>query len=137
MTDNLRKELAQELGTPSYIYNEDEFLQRVQLVKKEFGEKVGICFSIKYLLDKKYLKLFIVLIASFIDFSSVKLSKLDNLFIYSLYTSLVVLLDNICITLLYIKFISVYCFFILFPPLTPFIIAYYLYLSNSNFLLNF
>lgn len=47
MTDNLRKELAQELGTPSYIYNEDEFLQRVQLVKKEFGEKVGICFSIK------------------------------------------------------------------------------------------
>lgn len=47
MTDSLLKELASSLGTPSYVYDEDVFLQRVQLVKKEFGDKVGICFSIK------------------------------------------------------------------------------------------
>ncbi len=47
MTEDLQKQLAKKLGTPSYVFDEDKFLERVLLVKKEFGEKVGICFSIK------------------------------------------------------------------------------------------
>jgi diaminopimelate decarboxylase len=47
MTDLLLKELSAKLGTPSYIFDLDLFNKRVELVKKEFGEKVGICFSIK------------------------------------------------------------------------------------------
>ena len=41
------KELAAQVATPSYIFDIDEFHQRVALVKKAFGEKTGICFSIK------------------------------------------------------------------------------------------
>lgn len=40
-------ELAQKLGTPSYVFDSDEFEMRAQLVKKEFGLKTGLCFSIK------------------------------------------------------------------------------------------
>jgi diaminopimelate decarboxylase len=47
MTDLLLKELSAKLGTPSYVFDIDLFNKRVELVKKEFGEKVGICFSIK------------------------------------------------------------------------------------------
>lgn len=47
MTKDLLKELSQKLGTPSYVFDEDAFAKRVELVKKEFGENVGICFSIK------------------------------------------------------------------------------------------
>ena len=41
------KELAAQVATPSYIFDIDEFHQRVALVKEAFGEKTGICFSIK------------------------------------------------------------------------------------------
>ena len=41
------KELAMQVATPSYVFDIDEFHQRVALVKEAFGEKAGICFSIK------------------------------------------------------------------------------------------
>ena len=41
------KELAMQVATPSYVFDIDAFYQRVALVKKAFGEKTGICFSIK------------------------------------------------------------------------------------------
>ena len=41
------KEIAMQVATPSYVFDIDEFHQRVALVKKAFGEKTGICFSIK------------------------------------------------------------------------------------------
>lgn len=47
MTEALLRELATKLGTPSYVFNKDEFLQRVLLVKEKFGSNVAICFSIK------------------------------------------------------------------------------------------
>ena len=40
-------ELATQVATPAYVFDIDEFHQRVALVKKAFGEKTGICFSIK------------------------------------------------------------------------------------------
>lgn len=39
--------LLPDLGTPSYIYDLDEFNRRAQLVKKYFGDSIGMCFSIK------------------------------------------------------------------------------------------
>jgi len=47
MTDSLLKELAGTIGTPSYLFDTDAFLERTRLVKAAFGEKTGICFSIK------------------------------------------------------------------------------------------
>lgn len=47
MTEKALKELAAQIDTPSYVFNSDEFRQRAERVKKEFGENVGICFSIK------------------------------------------------------------------------------------------
>lgn len=41
------KELLPNLSTPSYIFDLDAFNQRAALVKKHFGDKVGLCFSIK------------------------------------------------------------------------------------------
>lgn len=46
----MTKELLQkvsELGTPSYVFDQDIFAERTAFVKENFGEKVGICFSIK------------------------------------------------------------------------------------------
>ena len=45
-TDKIRA-LASELATPSYIFDLDEFEKRAALVRKYFGEKTGLCFSIK------------------------------------------------------------------------------------------
>lgn len=45
-TDTLR-ELSQQLATPSYIFDLDEFEKRAELVRKYFGGNVGLCFSIK------------------------------------------------------------------------------------------
>ena len=45
-TDTLRK-LSQQLATPSYVFDLDEFEKRAELVRKYFGENVGLCFSIK------------------------------------------------------------------------------------------
>lgn len=47
MNIRIIKQLLLEVGTPSYIYDIDEFDKRVRLVKKEFGKEVGLCFSMK------------------------------------------------------------------------------------------
>lgn len=44
--ENLKK-FNSQIGTPSYVFDLDVFGQRVDLVKKYFGEKTGLCFSIK------------------------------------------------------------------------------------------
>lgn len=41
------KEIARELPTPGYLFDLDAFARRAQIVKAAFGEKTGICFSIK------------------------------------------------------------------------------------------
>jgi len=41
------KSLAAQVATPSYVFDIDAFHQRVAMVKEAFGEKTGICFSIK------------------------------------------------------------------------------------------
>lgn len=41
------KSALEQIGTPSYIYDEDVFADRVKLVKEHFGERTGLCFSIK------------------------------------------------------------------------------------------
>ena len=47
MNLNKLRELLPEVGTPSYIFDLDEFAKRAALVKKYFGETIGLCFSIK------------------------------------------------------------------------------------------
>lgn len=44
--ENLKK-FNSQIGTPSYVFDLDIFEKRVNLVKKYFGDKTGICFSIK------------------------------------------------------------------------------------------
>ena len=39
--------LTKDLHVPAYVFNLDEFEARAALVKKYFGEKTGLCFSIK------------------------------------------------------------------------------------------
>ena len=39
--------LTKQLHVPAYLFNTDEFEARAALVKKYFGEKTGLCFSIK------------------------------------------------------------------------------------------
>ncbi len=40
-------ETLHKLGTPAYVFDTDIFAERAELVKKAFGNKVQICFSIK------------------------------------------------------------------------------------------
>ncbi|WP_316608007.1 diaminopimelate decarboxylase [uncultured Ruminococcus sp.] len=47
MDINKLRELLPAVGTPSYIFDLDEFEKRALLVKKYFGDTVGMCFSIK------------------------------------------------------------------------------------------
>ena len=47
MNTEVLKQLSAELDTPSYIFDLDEFEKRAELVKRYFGENVGLCFSIK------------------------------------------------------------------------------------------
>ncbi len=47
MDKQLLEKLLLEVNTPSYIFDADEFAKRAQLVKENFGEKTGLCFSIK------------------------------------------------------------------------------------------
>ncbi|MCQ4022540.1 MULTISPECIES: diaminopimelate decarboxylase [unclassified Ruminococcus] len=47
MNETLLRQLLADVKTPSYIFNQDEFLNRANLVRKAFGEKTGLCFSIK------------------------------------------------------------------------------------------
>ena len=39
--------LTKQLHVPAYVFNTDEFEARAALVKQYFGEKTGLCFSIK------------------------------------------------------------------------------------------
>lgn len=39
--------LAEQVATPGYVFDTDLFARRVRLVKEAFGEKTGLCFSIK------------------------------------------------------------------------------------------
>ena len=41
------REILSQLGTPSYVYDLDAFNKRAALVREQFGENVGLCFSIK------------------------------------------------------------------------------------------
>ena len=47
MDINKLRELLPRVGTPSYIFDLDEFEKRAALVKKYFGDNIGLCFSIK------------------------------------------------------------------------------------------
>ena len=47
MTGMQLKTLAQQVQTPAYVFHLDEFRRRAELVKQAFGEKTGLCFSIK------------------------------------------------------------------------------------------
>ena len=47
MDINKLRELLPSVGTPSYIFDLDEFARRAALVKRYFGDSIGLCFSIK------------------------------------------------------------------------------------------
>ena len=47
MNNELLRTLSTQLDTPSYIFDLDAFNKRAALVRKYFGEKTGLCFSIK------------------------------------------------------------------------------------------
>ena len=47
MTYERLKALAETLPTPSYVFDSDLFAKRAALVREAFGEKTGLCFSIK------------------------------------------------------------------------------------------
>ena len=47
MTGMQLKTLAQQVQTPAYVFDLDEFCRRAERVKPAFGEKTGLCFSIK------------------------------------------------------------------------------------------
>ena len=40
-------EIAKQVQTPAYVFDADRFRARAQQVKEAFGEKTGLCFSIK------------------------------------------------------------------------------------------
>lgn len=47
MNKEMLVKLAEQIGTPAYVFDLDLFNKRANLVKEKFGDKVGICFSIK------------------------------------------------------------------------------------------
>lgn len=47
MDQKILTQQALAIATPGYIFDLDVFRNRVRLVEKAFGEKVGLCFSIK------------------------------------------------------------------------------------------
>lgn len=47
MTPEKLTVLAAQLPTPAYVFDSDLFAKRARLVKEAFGEKTGLCFSIK------------------------------------------------------------------------------------------
>ncbi len=47
MDINKLRELLPLVGTPSYIFDLDAFERRALLVKRYFGDQIGMCFSIK------------------------------------------------------------------------------------------
>ena len=47
MENAMLHDLSARITTPAYVFDTDAFYQRVDLVKRAFGENTGICFSIK------------------------------------------------------------------------------------------
>ncbi len=47
MEHNVLTGVATAVATPAYVFDTDLFRQRVSAVKRAFGEKTGLCFSIK------------------------------------------------------------------------------------------
>lgn len=47
MNDQKLREILSQIGTPSYVYDLDLFNKRAALVREQFGDNVGLCFSIK------------------------------------------------------------------------------------------
>ena len=47
MNINKLREFLPSVGTPSYIIDLDAFEKRAALVKRYFGDTIGLCFSIK------------------------------------------------------------------------------------------
>lgn len=47
MTNTELMNLLPSLQTPAYVFHKDMFAHRADLVRQAFGEKVGLCFSIK------------------------------------------------------------------------------------------
>ena len=47
MNETTLRALAAQLGTPGYVFDLDAFERRAQLVRRYFGEGIGMCFSIK------------------------------------------------------------------------------------------
>ena len=46
MLDTLMNTFA-EVNSPAYVFDEQGFIDRMQLVKESFGETIDICYSIK------------------------------------------------------------------------------------------
>ena len=47
MKKEILKKAALTLGTPCYVFDTDVFAKRAAAVKKAFGDRVGLCYSIK------------------------------------------------------------------------------------------
>ena len=47
MDDKIIKEALDRFSTPCYVFDTDVFEKRAMAVKTAFGEKVGLCYSIK------------------------------------------------------------------------------------------
>ena len=47
MNEQTLRSIREQLGTPSYVYDLDAFRKRADMVRRYFGEDVGMCFSIK------------------------------------------------------------------------------------------
>ncbi|MBR6337320.1 MAG: alanine racemase [Ruminococcus sp.] len=47
MNKSILRDIKQNITTPCYVFDTDRFTQRAQRVKEAFGEKVGLCYSIK------------------------------------------------------------------------------------------
>ncbi len=47
MNEQTLRSIREQLGTPSYVYDLDAFCKRADMVRRYFGEDVGMCFSIK------------------------------------------------------------------------------------------
>jgi diaminopimelate decarboxylase len=47
MTREKLSQLLPQLGTPAYIFDLDAFARRAEMVRRYFGDTIGLCFSIK------------------------------------------------------------------------------------------
>lgn len=47
MNEEILNKAVCQMDTPCYVFDTDAFLHRAEIVKKVFGEKTGLCYSIK------------------------------------------------------------------------------------------